>query len=210
MTMQAEKYKLPVVEGLEFDAERHLYTYRGINYPSVTQIMTPMSAMLYASVPAEVLSFAAERGPRVHEIISNYVNYGVIETDEETEPYFKAYLQFRQDVQPMWIASEYRTINRTMNYCGTIDLIGFVTPDDGTGVDVVDIKTTAKYHGNMLATQVGAYAMALTSHGVPIRNRYGLQLMRDERYRFEKLGDGYKLFIHCMEIWNAMQSDMLR
>lgn len=201
---------LPEVQGLEFDGERHAYTYRGIKFPSVTQLMEPMSAMLYANVPEDVLSFAAERGTKVHEQISNYVQYGVIETDEETQGYFDAFLQFEKDHQPTWLASEYRTINLAMNYCGTVDLIGFITPEDEIGVDVVDIKTTAKYHGNMLSAQVGAYAMAIVSQGVPVRDRYGLQLMRDGKYRFEKLNDGYKLFQHSMAIWSAMQSDLVR
>lgn len=197
---------LPVPE-VDFQEEGHIYTHRGIRLLSVTQIMEPMSTMLYANVPEDVLAFAAERGTRVHEQISNYVQYGITETDEQTEPYFDAYLQFEKDINPRWLDSEYRTHHKSFNYAGTLDLIGFVTPDDGTGVDLVDIKTTANYHGVMLATQVGAYAKALESHGVTVRNRYGLQLMRNRTYRFEKLEDGFPIFLSCMVITKAMLSE---
>ena len=36
---------------LAFDEQQHLYTLGGLVLPSVTQIMSPMSSMLYAAVP---------------------------------------------------------------------------------------------------------------------------------------------------------------
>ena len=40
---------------LAFDEQQHLYTLGGFVLPSVTQIMSPMSSMLYAAVPQAVL-----------------------------------------------------------------------------------------------------------------------------------------------------------
>ena len=94
-----------------------------------------------------------------------------------------------------------------MMYAGTLDLLGHIEPDDGQGVDVVDLKCTAAYHSVMLATQIGAYAHAMQSHGMKIRRLYGLQLMRDGRYHFGQVDDGYKNFLHCMAIYNAMQAE---
>ena len=206
MADELSRYKLPVSD-VDFQDERHVYIHHGYRIPSVTQVMEPMSLMLYAKVPDDVLYDAACRGTRVHEQISNYIKYGVAEEDEETKPYLQAYQAFVRDYQPVWIASEYRINHRTMGYAGTVDLVGLVVPDDGTGVDVVDIKTTAQYHSVMLSTQVGAYAEAIASHGVTIRKRYGLQLMRDGKYRFEGLEDGFKLFLHCLAIWSAMSTE---
>ena len=168
---------LPVPD-LDFQDERHVYFHRGYQIPSVTQVMEPMSLMLYAGVPSDVLADAAGRGTAVHLQISNYIKFGVEETDEETEPYFNAYRKFAEDFQPVWLESEYRTHHKLMNYAGTLDLVGFVTPDDGNGVDVVDIKTTAQYHGVMLTTQVSAYAEALKSWDVPVRNSSGSKVTR--------------------------------
>ena len=65
---------LPDVK-IDFEAEHHIYTLRGIRLPSVTQIMEPMSLMLYKGIPADVLFEAANRGTRAHEQVSNYVLY---------------------------------------------------------------------------------------------------------------------------------------
>lgn len=204
--MEIIKPILPVSE-IAFEDERHIYFHKGYRIPSVTQVMEPMSMMLYAGVPADAMYAAAKRGTRVHEQIANGITYGVYEVDEETAPYIAGYQGFANDRNPVWIASEYRTHHRMMNYAGTVDMVGYVEPDDGNGVDVVDIKTTAEYHGVMLSTQVGAYAEAIRSHGVKIRNLYGLQLLKNGSYRFEKLENGFKLFLHCLAIWSAMQSE---
>lgn len=189
---------------IDFDEGKHLYTLRGVTLPSVTQIMRPMSLMLYADVPDNTLQEAADRGTRAHEQVSNYVLYGIEEADEDTEPYMNAFLAFQHAYRPVWVASEYRTYHKTMRYAGTIDLIGYVDPDDGSGVDIVDLKCTAQFHAIMLATQISAYAEALKSQGVPVRNRYGLQLLKTGGFRFEKVEDGYKTFLHCLGVVNAM------
>ena len=198
--------QLPDIK-IDFDPERHIYTLDGFKLPSVTQIMEPMSLMLYASVPDNTLNTAADRGTRVHEQVSNIVLYGIEETDDDTEPYVAAFLDFQQHYHPTWLASEYRAYHKVMRYAGTIDLIGYIEPDDGNGVDVVDLKCTAQFHSVMLATQIAAYAEALKSHGVPVRSRYGLQLLNTGKYRFEKVEDGYKTFLHCLGITNAMAQE---
>lgn len=197
---------LPEVK-IDFEPEQHIYTLSGIRLPSVTQIMEPMSLMLYAGIPSGTLDEAADRGTRAHEQISNFVTYGIVETDEDTEPYMAAFQKFTEAYNPHWIASEYRTYHKSMYYAGTLDLIGYITPADGTGVDIVDIKCTSEYHPVMLATQLAGYAEALKSHGIQVRNRYGLQLQRSGIPRFETVEDGYKTFLHCLAITNAMAAE---
>lgn len=199
--------RIDSIPAIGFDEEQHRYSVGGMTYPSVTQIMEPMSLMLYQSVPEDALSNAADRGSRAHEQISNYVRYGVLEHDDDTRPYVEAFVRFHEDYSPVWLKSELRTYHRLMAYAGTIDLIGYVHPDSGRGVDVIDLKCTAAYHPVMLATQIGAYAEALKSHGIQVRCRYGLQLLKNGRYRFEPVEDGYKNFLHCLAIYNAMQGE---
>lgn len=202
--MQAEKLPMSTIE---FEPSGHVYTLNGRRLPSVTQIMEPMSLMLYKDVPPDVMMAAADRGTRAHEQVSNLVRYGILEMDGDTEPYLNAYRKFAEDYAPKWIESEYRTFHRTLMYAGTLDLTGYVEPDDDTGVDVVDIKTTREFHPMMLKTQLAGYTEALKSHGIKIRSRYGLQLLRDGTYRFERVEDGYKLFLHCLAIFNEMQKE---
>lgn len=198
---------LRALPALEFEEDRHLYTLGGMRLPSVTQVMEPMSLMLYRDVPEDALMAAADRGTRAHEQVSNFVRYGILESDEDTQPYVDAFLRFAQDRRPALAASELRVFHALMGYAGTIDLIGYVEPDSGEGVDVIDLKCTAAYHPVMLATQIGAYAAALQSQGIRVRGRYGLQLMKTGQYRFEPVEDGYKNFLHCLAIYNAMQGE---
>lgn len=198
---------IKAIPKIDFDEEQHLYSYMGMKLPSVTQIMEPMSLMLYRDVPADALEAAADRGTRAHEQVSNFVKYGIVESDEDTQPYVEAFIRFQEEHHPVWVASELRIFHRFMNYAGTLDLIGYVEPDTGEGVDVIDLKCTAVFHSVLLATQIGGYSEALKSHGVKVRQRYGLQLLKSGQYRFEKVDDGYKNFLHCLAIHNAMQDE---
>lgn len=192
---------------IAFEPEGHTYTLGSVILPSVTQIMKPMSMMLYEGVPPDVMQAAADRGTRAHEQVSNYIRYGLMEPDEDTQPYLNAFLAFDSDYRPRWIGSEYRTYHRTLMYAGTLDLIGYIAPDDDDGADVIDIKCTAQFHRIMLSTQVAGYAEALKSHGIQIRKRYGLQLLKDGTYRFQEVPDGYKNFLHCLALHNAMAAE---
>ncbi len=194
---------LPEIQ-LFFSEEGHSYVKDGIRLPSVTQIMKPMSLMSYDGIPLSTLSAAADRGSRAHEQISNHIKYDILETDEDTAPYVDAFLTFEKLNAAHWLASEYRCCHQIMRYAGTIDLIGFINPDDGHGVDVIDLKCTSTYHTAMLSAQLGAYAEMLKSHGVPVRKLYGLQLLKNGKFHFEEVENGYKLFLHCMAIHNAM------
>lgn len=199
--------ELPVID-IDFDSEKHIYRHRGMKLPSVTQIMRPMNLLLYSGISADTLATAAGRGSRAHEQVEAIVKYGVVEFDEDTKPYIDAFMTFQKMARPTWLASEYMVYHKQMRYAGTIDLIGLVGKDDGTGVDVIDLKTTASYHPVMLSTQLGAYANALTSHGVKVRGLYGLQLLKNGKFRFERVEDGYKTFLHCLGIMNAMVPEM--
>jgi len=204
--MIAEGSALPRLP-IEFEPVEHVYTLSGIRLPSVTQLMKPYSMIIYEGIPAEVMQIAADRGTRAHAQVSNYVRFGLLETDEDTEPYLAAFEQFEAEKHPAWLASEYRVYHKFMRYAGTVDLIGFVKPDDGTGVDVVDIKTTKNFHENSIAIQVSGYAEALASHGVKVRARYGLQLFNDGNYRFEPVKNKYNTFLMCINLYNEALGD---
>lgn len=202
--MIAEGSPLPRLP-LEFEPVEHVYTLAGIRLPSVTQLMEPFSSIVYKGVPLDAMQIAADRGTRAHEQVSNFVRYGVLETDEDTEPYVEAFKAFEAKYRPQWLASEYRVYHRLMRYAGTIDLIGMLDlddPDRGDGVDVVDIKTTKVFHKNSIAIQVSAYAEALASQGVKIRKRFGLQLMSDGTFRFEPVANQYGAFLMCVNLFN--------
>lgn len=192
---------------LHFDQASHTYTLGAIKLPSVTTIMRFMSNELYGGIPSDTLHNAAERGTRVHSLTEDIDLYGFCEDDEETAGYVAAYMQFKADYSPNWTGVEERHYHKNLGYAGTVDRIGYLTPDDGTGFDVVDLKATRAFHSVMLKTQVSAYAEMYKSHGGKIRNIYGLQLKPDGSYVFQKLQQDFKLFLHCLALHNEMAKE---
>lgn len=207
MERSVERSVLPAVD-LNFDESIHIYTRNGVRLPSVTQLMSPLSQLIYGGVPTQAMAEAANRGSRAHEQVEHIVKYGIVETDPDTEGYVQAFNVFQNDKKPTWAGSEYRTYHKNLLYAGTLDLIGHVTPDDGHGFDVVDLKTTSRLYPTMLSVQLGAYAEALKSHGLKIRHVYGLQLRKDGGYTLERLEPNYKLFLHCMAVYNAARYEL--
>lgn len=196
--------------GLRFDEEAHVYYLDHVPLASVTTIMRPMSLMLYDGIPRQTMSVAASRGTRAHEQVSNFVMYGVLEKDDDTAPYIDAFTDFTKAYNPSLIASEYRVYHKGLMYAGTLDLAGYIEPDDGTGIDLIDLKTTSSFYRVMLSTQLGAYKEALESHGIKVRNLYGLQLLKNGKYRFHRVDNGFKTFLHCLALHNDMANELHR
>lgn len=201
---------IPPDLGVVLDEESHDYLIPdGSHPPSVTQIMRFMSRELYDGIPFDTLALAADRGTRVHKQTEYLDAFGYAEPDDDTVPYLDAFRAWREAFSPQHIAREWRGYHKQLKYCGTVDWLGYVTPDDGTGIDIVDLKATRQYHRIMLQTQVaGGYKQMLLSHSVPVRHCYGLQLLPDGTYRFERLDDGTKTFLHCLALHNAMAQEM--
>lgn len=205
--------QLPNVN-ITFEEENHLYkTESGICLPSVTTLMRFMSRELYDGIPMQTLAQAAERGTRVHHQTELLDLYGYRETDEETEGYMLAYEKFKADHQPVFYGVEWRGCHKALGYAGTIDRVAWL-PIEGAPIEideviVIDLKTTRNFHAVMLEAQVAAYAEILKSWGVKVRANYGLQLLPDATYRLERLNHqrGYKTFLHCLAIHNAMAEE---
>lgn len=101
---------IPMQSLIDFEPIAHIYTLNGQRLPSVTQIMTPMSIMVYTGIPSDIMASAADRGTRVHEQVSNYIKFGYLEVDEDTEQYVAAYISFAEAYKPVWQSSEIRRL----------------------------------------------------------------------------------------------------
>ena len=84
---------------LQFEEKRHLYTINGIKLPSVTEIIDPVSYIVYKGVDEFAKLKAGWRGTDVHFAIELYNDTGVIEIEEKFKGYLDAYLQFREAYQ---------------------------------------------------------------------------------------------------------------
>lgn len=191
---------------IEFDAEKHEYTWEGQKIPSVSDILAPLSAERYGEINPAVLQQAAARGTAVHEICEA-MDYGL---DPEIEPglegYAQAYSDFLRDYFPKWELIEqivYYRVNGDVYtapplFCGTVDRYGTIDEKPA----VLDIKTYASLTTDSMISascQTAMYAGAIFDD---IRDniikkaqlslsvvRYLLHLKKDGSYRLVNLNN---------------------
>lgn len=197
---------------LMFDEASHVYTLGGEELPSVTQICEPLTAGKYP-VGAGVVSAAAARGTRIHELTALYdIDALPDEIEAEAVPYLAAWAAFCRDYRPEWEFVEHR-LHGELNglpIAGTADRIGII---DGRRV-VVDIKTAQSMDRASkiaLCCQLEGYAQM--SEREVFMPGLGVQLMKDGTYRVhdqrkieEKYGfDSYRLLDELRKIYKVVK-----
>ena len=166
---------IPDFPELTFRDEDHTYTLNGLEIPSVTTLMKPLSAEAYKTVDPDTLNKAARRGTAVHNALENYAKFGIEDIDPDLRCYFDAFLNWWELRKPEPIATEHRLYHKIMRYAGTADLICLI---DGK-VTLVDYKTSSQVNTKMCAVQLEGYDRALESHGIEIENRLILHLSKN-------------------------------
>ena len=191
---------------IEFDAEKHEYTWEGQKIPSVSDILSPLSAERYGEINPAVLQQAAARGTAVHEICEA-MDYGLEpEIEPGLEGYAQAYSDFLRDYFPKWELIEqivyYRVDGDVYTapplFCGTVDRYGTIDEKPA----VLDIKTYASLTTDSMISascQTAMYAGAIFDD---IRDniikkaqlslsvvRYLLHLKKDGSYRLVNLNN---------------------
>lgn len=171
-----------------FDEAEHIYLVDGVEVPSVTTILQPLSNRAYSSVNSSVLEYARKRGTAVHEALEMYDLGGGIEASPEIEGYIRAYLEWTSIYKPRWTDVESIVYSKSNGYIGTLDRAGTL---NGREFAIVDLKTSTPSKEALVSVccQTAAYAIAYTEHnGKPLRfaesiKRYGLFLKSDGTYR---------------------------
>jgi len=172
-----------------FDAETHTYTLDGFRIPSVTEILSPLTAGKYP--PNGTVEQAARRGSRIHELCALYdMDALPDEIEPETVPYLEAWAAFVRDWQPEWHFIETPLFDPCEWLAGTVDRIGLI---DGR-LAVVDIKTAQSLDRPArvsLACQLIAYGDLAEQNGIQICRdaALGVQLMKDGTYRLHRASD---------------------
>ena len=193
---------------LMFDEASHVYTLGGEELPSVTQICEPLTAGKYP-VGAGVVSAAAARGTRIHELCALYdMDALPDEIEAEAVPYVSAWAAFCRDYRPEWEFVEHRMHGELngLPIAGTADRIGYVDKYRR----VVDIKTAQSMDRASkiaLCCQLEGYAQM--SEREVFMPGLGVQLMKDGTYRVhdqrkieEKYGfDSYRLLDELRKIY---------
>ena len=185
--------EIPAVAGLEFDEGPHIYRLDGLEIPSVSAVMTPLSNARYSGINSRTLEKAAERGTEVHNAIENHIKYDITDIPAQNRGYFEAFLQWQRDANPIPVGSEVRICHRIMRYAGTADLVAYI---DGK-LTLVDYKTTYTVSDMSCSVQLEAYAQALKNVGVEIEQKMILHLTKDGKY------DIHRYQINDAERWRV-------
>ena len=195
--------ELPTFSELEFMEKDHVYKLNGIEIPSVTQVMEPLSTAHYSGINAAVLDKAAARGTAVHNAIENYLLFGIDDIPGEFGGYYEAFKKWWTDASPILVGTEHRVYHKVARYAGTIDLVCEV----GGKLMLVDIKTSSQIIEMLTRVQLEAYQKAVNSHQMPIEGKGILHLTRDGKYtlnaKYEASDtEAWKVFIGLLAIRN--------
>lgn len=151
----------------------------GIEIPSVTQVMTPLSMYEYSRVDEKTLAHAAGKGTIVHNAIENWLKFGLDDTDPQYHGYMDGFLEWWNLNKPEMIGSEVRVYHKLYGYAGTVDLIAVI---DGK-LNLIDYKTTYKLIDRNCRVQLEAYSKALESHGIQVEEKRILHLGKDGKWK---------------------------
>lgn len=206
---------------VQFDEATHTYTLDGVELPSVTHIIRYLAVDKANNADMNMALIARERGSAVHEATVMYDYSGEIPDDFPAEyaPYLEAYVQFCRDYKPQWTLIEHAMGSNAyyMGYAGTLDRFGLI---DGEYA-ILDIKTSYKVDMPSLSAQLAAYMSLLykeySKEYPPAKwdailekglNLYGLQLMRNGKYRLYKCDEsvGDILFQSCLKVYRTIKA----
>lgn len=192
-------------EELKFEESKHVYTLGGIQIPSVTTIMRPLSNALYGGVDESVLNKAANRGTAVHNAIENYLDFGIADIDPTFLSYFEAFLEWKNAVNPIVHGTEKKVYHKVYRYAGTADLIA--TIDDKRYL--IDYKTSATVNEMLTGVQLSAYAKAFESHGIEFDGTAILHLKPNGKYDWVEYPindyESWDTFCACLTVYNHVQ-----
>lgn len=172
------RVELPEMPELSFDDGPHIYRLNGIQIPSVSAIMEPLSHAEYGSIDENTLNRAANKGTIIHNAIENWLKFGIDDEDPEYAGYFNGFREWWGKRKPEFIASEFRVYHKLMRYAGTIDLLAVI---EGK-LTLVDFKTTYRLIEKNCGIQLEAYAQALASHGIKVEEKRILHIQKDGKW----------------------------
>lgn len=149
------------VDQLIFNPSSHEYTWGETKVPSVTTLITVLAPNPYSNVPKKILQKAADYGNRVHEAVENHALGKVQdEVDGFAGIALRRYETLEKEHDVVITSCEQRMLyfdDDKPLYAGTYDMLGVVNGK----TSLIDIKTTAAYHADMLKYQLCMYKAAL-------------------------------------------------
>lgn len=170
------------MNSLEFKDKTHSYYLNKKNIPSVTQILAPISKVLYENIEIATLRNKAKIGSKVHRLIELYSKYNLLPSEEENEDvlkYFNQYLEWNTSLDNSYIfENEFKGFysSNEMVFAGTIDNIRMI----GNSLVLIDYKTVANPNDLLLSLQLYGYKLiAEQTLGIVINEFKALCLKKD-------------------------------
>lgn len=153
------------LKDLTFEEIDHIYKYQNKRIPSVTQIISPISKVVYENINIQTLTAKSRLGSKVHKQIERKLKFDYANPDDTIEDYFNNYLAFENDLRANNnvenLHNEFKGIyaSHEMTFAGTIDNIRKVNDE----LWLIDWKTVANPIDLLLSLQMYGYKLIAES-----------------------------------------------
>ena len=186
---------------LTFDEETHEYRLGDKIIPSVTQIISILSSIVYKDVDEDTLDMASKKGIAIHKAIQEYEVFGEYELEPKWQGYMNQYFKAKEEIGFEVVKSEQKLNNH--RFAGTIDCVGKL---NGKNI-IVDWKTTRTLHTKLVQPQLSAYCdLVEQSDMVNVDELYVLQLTKT-KYVWKQIDYDMFMFERCYDIYNYMNDE---
>lgn len=194
--------EIPQLPELTFDEGPHIYRLNGLEIPSVTTLMRPLSDDFYRTVDPAVLDRAAKRGTAIHNAVENYTQFGIEDIAPAYAGYFDSFRRWWELRKPVPLATESKVYHKILRYAGTADLICLINGR----LTLVDYKSSAQVNTKLCAVQLEGYDRAFESHGVKVDDRLILHLSKNgyQEVPFERSMKCWSVLSALMTVRNYM------
>lgn len=194
---------------LVFHEEGHRYFLDGVEVPSVTQVLEPLTD--YSHVPPAILEHARQIGTAVHRAceLLDRDDLVVESLDPRLVGYVAAWRRFKEETGFVIEFNETQVFSRIYHCAGTLDRIGLLRGVAGKPRALVEIKTTADFMP-AFGPQTAGYHMMVPESGLMDKRtaaamrRWAVQLREDGSYRIEQYFDPADLsvFTACLNLFH--------
>lgn len=146
---------------LSFEESTHTYKLDDIIIPSVTQILSPISKVVYEEVSIQTLMAKAHLGSKVHKLIERKLKYNFAQPDDITIDYYNQFVLFLEELKLNnsleIIKTEFKGFyqDKDLTFAGTIDFIVKIDNE----IWLIDWKTVVNPVELLVALQLYGYKL---------------------------------------------------
>lgn len=204
---------------LTFAEKTHEYRLNRKIVPSVTQVLAPISKILYSNIKEKTLEHKARIGTKVHKLIEQYLAYGIIPSknnDEAVLDYFNSFLMWKQNIKEkvVILKTECKGFYQSndMTFAGTLDCVMAV----GTKIVNIDWKTVANPNDTILSLQLYGYRLIGEQFYKMHFNECAALCLRKDGYEYHDVTklveepSTEKLFKHLYELYRLLEYSGIR